>query len=98
MKKARQANPGNENCEENNRSAANTRLCFVRRPVFASPVVQSSPRPSSSLRLARRPVFASPVVQSPPRPSSSLRLARRPVSASPVVASWSPHHRIIFQF
>ncbi|KAI9560416.1 hypothetical protein GHT06_014433 [Daphnia sinensis] len=67
--------------------SSNTRLRLARRPVFASPVVPSSPRPSSRLRLARRPVFASPVVPSSPRPSSRLRLTRRLV-----VAPSSPRH------
>ncbi|KAK4012747.1 hypothetical protein OUZ56_024983 [Daphnia magna] len=54
-------------------------LRLARRPVFASPVAPSSPRPSPRLRLTRRPVFASPVAR--------LRLTRRSVSASPVVPS-----------
>ncbi|KAI9560378.1 hypothetical protein GHT06_014395 [Daphnia sinensis] len=72
---------------------ANTRLRLARSPVFASPVVPSSPRPSSRLRLARRPVFAPPVVPSSPRPSSRLRLTRRLV-----VAPSSPRHCGIIVF
>ncbi|XP_059351831.1 uncharacterized protein LOC130690624 [Daphnia carinata] len=69
------------------RTAENTAFFVFATPVVTSPVIPSSHRPLSRLRLASRPVFASPVAPSSPR--------GRAVFTSPVAPS-SPRGRAVF--